>query len=119
MTTLAKVLAVAALTGIAAAAAPVSCGDLASAALPHVTILSAKNVAAGEFSAPEGSRGPVTAFKSMPAFCRVQASLKPVEDSDIRIEVWLPVAGWNNKLQSVGNGAWGGVIGYTALATAL
>jgi len=100
-----KLLAVVALSGLAAVGAPVSCDSLASAALPQVTIISAKNVAAGEFSAPEGFRGPTTAFKSLPAFCRVQASLKLTEDSDIRIEVWLPVAGWNNKLQSVGNGA--------------
>src|SRR5277367_546828 len=85
-----------ALSGLAAAGAPVSCENLASAALPHLAIISVKNVAAGEFSPPEGSRGPATAFKSLPAFCRVQAALKPVEDSDVRIEVWLPVAGWNN-----------------------
>jgi len=49
----------------------------------------------------------------------VQASLQPTADSDIGIEVWLPAAGWNNKLESVGNGAWAGVIVYPALATAL
>jgi len=49
----------------------------------------------------------------------VAASLKPTSDSDIRIEVWLPMAGWNGKLQSVGNGAWAGSISYPALATAL
>src|SRR5512141_1353737 len=121
MKTAAKILVAMAFTGLLAAAAstPVSCDSLTSAALPHVTITSAKSVGAGEFSPPEGARGPAAAFKALPAFCRVQASLKPSEDSDIRIEVWLPAAGWNNKLQSVGNGAWGGVIGYPALATAL
>src|SRR6185369_13770769 len=121
MKTPVRILAALVFAGLLASAAdtPVSCDSLASTALPHVTITSAKSVAAGEFSPPEGSRGPATAFKSLPAFCRVQASLTPAEDSDIRIEVWLPIAGWNNKLQSVGNGAWGGVIGYPALATAL
>jgi feruloyl esterase len=116
-----KILAAMAFTGLLALAAgtPVSCDSLASTALPHITITSAKSVGAGEFSPPEGSRVAATAFQSLLAFCRVQASLKPGEDSDIRIEVWLPMAGWNNKLQSVGNGAWGGVIGYPALATAL
>jgi feruloyl esterase len=115
-----KILAAIAFTGLLAFAAdtPVSCESLAATSLPQVRIISAKSVAAGEFSAPEGSRAP-DAFKALPSFCRVQAAIKPVDDSDIRIEVWLPTAGWNLKLQSVGNGAWGGVIGYAALATAL
>jgi feruloyl esterase len=58
-------------------------------------------------------------FKSLPAFCRVAATLKPVSDSEIRIEVWMPASGWNGKLQSVGNGAWAGSISYPALGTAL
>ncbi len=97
------------------------CGSLTSLALLHSTILSAKTVAAGEFALPTPGRGPNpnAAFKKLPAFCRVAASLKPTSDSDIRIEVWLPMAGWNGKMQSVGNGAWGGVISYPALATAL
>ena len=89
------------------------CESLTSLALPHSTILSAKTVGAGEFTPPT----PV--FQKLPAFCRVAASLKPTADSDIRIEVWLPVAGWNGKLESVGNGAWAGVISYPALAAAL
>jgi feruloyl esterase len=36
-----------------------------------------------------------------------------------RIEVWLPTAGWNQKLQAVGNGGWAGVISYGALAEAV
>ncbi len=31
----------------------------------------------------------------------------------------MPASGWNGKLQSVGNGAWAGTIGYPAMATAL
>jgi len=102
-----------------ASAAP--CESLTSSALPHSTILSAKTVAAGEFTLPTPGRGsnPNAAFQKLPAFCRVVASLKPTSDSDIRIEVWLPMAGWNGKLESVGNGAWAGVVSYPALATAL
>lgn len=59
-------------------------------------------------------------FKTLPEFCRVAATLKPTSDSEIKIEVWMPAAGsWNEDLQSVGNGAWGGSIGYTAMASAL
>jgi len=97
------------------------CEKITSLALPHTTILSAKQVDAGAFTLPTPGRGsnPNAAFKSLPAFCRVAAALKPTADSDIRIEVWLPVGGWNGKLESVGNGAWAGVISYPALATAL
>jgi feruloyl esterase len=95
-------------TAISAAA---SCENLASLSLPHTTITLTEPVAAGEFRPP--------AFKKLPAFCRVAATLKPTTDSDIKIEVWMPQSGWNGKLQSVGNGAWAGTIGYQALATAL
>ena len=45
--------------------------------------------------------------------------LSPTNDSDIRVEVWLPTSGWNGKLQAVGNGGWAGSISYTALAAAV
>jgi feruloyl esterase len=45
--------------------------------------------------------------------------LTPTSDSDIRIEVWLPVSNWNQKLQSVGNGGWAGSLSYGAMAAAL
>ena len=90
----------------AAPAFSASCDSLAALALPSATITSAQVVAAGEFKAPAGNQKGkgANAFASLPAFCRVAATLKPTSDSDIKIEVWLPVAGWNNKLQSVGNG---------------
>src|SRR5665213_1314807 len=99
-----------------------TCESLASLGLPNATITLAQPVAAGEFTPPGKTAGgppPTVAYKDLPAFCRVAASLKPTSDSDIRIEVWLPMAGWNGKLQSVGNGAWAGSISYPALATAL
>jgi feruloyl esterase len=45
--------------------------------------------------------------------------LKPTDDSDIKVEVWLPVTGWNGKFQAVGNGGWAGTISYPAMAEAL
>ena len=47
------------------------------------------------------------------------ARLTPTPDSDIRIEVWLPLSGWNRKVQAVGNGGLGGAIPYAALAAAV
>jgi feruloyl esterase len=93
-----------------------TCDRLATPSLPNATLTSAL-VAAGRFTPPGGGAAP--AFDSLPAFCRVTAALHPTSDSDIRLEVWLPVDGWNGKLQSVGNGAWAGTVPYPALGTAL
>jgi feruloyl esterase len=101
--------------------AATNCGDLASLALPNMTVTSATEIAAGEFTPPTPGRGPnaANAFKKVPAFCRIMARLKPTSDSDIKIEVWMPASGWNGKLESVGNGGFAGSIGYPALGTAV
>ena len=100
----------------AAAAAP--CESLASLSLPNATITMARTVAAGQFSPPAGTDARA-GFNNLPAFCRVTATLKPSSDSDIRIEVWLPVTGWNGNFQPAGNGGWGGSINYPDLAEIL
>jgi feruloyl esterase len=68
-------------------------------------------------SAPPG-QGP-NVFQTLPAFCRVAATLTPSSDSDIKIEVWLPAKNWNGKFQAIGNSGWGGYISYPAMARAL
>jgi len=101
-----------------AAAAP--CEDLNALPLSGGAVTGATVVAAGAFSLLDGPGGPVSAaFASLPAFCRVAATLRPTTDSDIRIEVWLPAVGWNGKFQAVGNGGWAGVIPYSSLARAV
>ncbi|MEQ1908629.1 MAG: tannase/feruloyl esterase family alpha/beta hydrolase [Vicinamibacterales bacterium] len=101
------------------AAAGTTCEALRSFAVSGGRIDRADPVAAGAFQAP-GSRSAASgAFSKLPAFCRVAATLTPSSDSDIKVEVWLPLSGWNNKLQAVGNGGWAGTIGYPALGNAL
>ncbi len=63
-----------------------------------------------------GGAAPVNVYATVPAFCRVAATLKPTADSEIKIEVWMPLTNWNNKMLSVGNGAWAGSISYSAMA---
>ncbi len=102
------------------AAAAASCESLSSVKLPHTTITLAQAVAAGAFTLPTtGQPAGGQAFSRLPAFCRVAATLAPSPDSDIKIEVWLPSAGWNGKFQAVGNGGWAGSISYPAMSTAL
>jgi feruloyl esterase len=102
-----------------------SCESLTSLSLPDATITKAEIVAAGAFKAPPpvGPAPPIdfgpVSYADVPAFCRVFATLKPTSDSDIKVEVWLPVAGWNGKFEAVGGGGWAGVISYSAMADAI
>jgi len=95
------------------------CENLKALALPSAGVTLAQAVEPGGF-APQGGGGRgADAFKRLPAFCRVAATIRPSADSEIKIEVWLPESNWNGKLNSVGNGAWAGTISYPAMATAL
>jgi feruloyl esterase len=109
---------------LSAAAVPLSaatCESLSSLSLPDTSVTLAQKIGAGEFTPPAGrgggGRGPN--YKELPAFCRVQASIKPTADSDIRIEVWLPLENWNGRFEGTGNGGWAGSVGLTELANAL
>lgn len=128
-------------TPVAAAA---TCDSLAMLVLQRARVTSAQTVAAGAFTPPApvvapgrdgagraGARGGAARgagrganqpnpYATLPAFCRVAATLTPSNDSDIKIEVWLPdTAAWNGKFQAVGNGGWAGTIAYPAMAAAL
>lgn len=94
------------------------CENLKAQKLTRATIVSAESVAAGAFLPPgvDANTTAGAAFKNMPAFCRVLLDAAPTTDSAIRIEVWMPAAGWNGKFQGVGNGGYAGDIGYAALA---
>jgi feruloyl esterase len=111
-------LAILAVTALPVFSAP--CESLVSLKLPNAKITSANTVAAGAFT-PPAPAGPVAAaqFSTLPAFCRVAATLTPSSDSDIKVEIWLPANNWNGKFQAVGNGGWAGVISYSALAEAV
>jgi tannase/feruloyl esterase len=92
----------------------------ASLKLTNAKITSAHAVSAGRFTPPAAPGGEAPkAIADLPAFCRVELTLTPSTDSDIKSEAWLPLAGWNGKFQQVGNGAWAGSIQYGALADAL
>jgi feruloyl esterase len=105
-----------------ARAAATPCEDLVALRLPHTEITAATAIASGAFAPPPGAiggAGVAAAYAGLPAFCRVQATLRPTSDSDIRIEVWLPAENWNGHLQAVGNGAFMSGIFYGSLAAAV
>src|SRR3989454_10556616 len=113
------VVAVSAVIPIKALEAAAKCESLSNLTLSNATITTAQTIEAGQFAEPARGNGQGPNFKDLPAFCRVMATVKPSNDSDIKIEVWLPVSGWNGKFQAVGNGGWAGVISYPAMAEAL
>lgn len=103
----------------AAAFAADSCEKLSLLKIPKATITAAQTIAPGTFTGPEdpnSGRDLSTLFKSLPGFCRVSAMAKPTADSDIKIEVWLPISGWNGKLRGLGNGGFAGQIDNRQLA---
>ena len=65
-----------------------------------------------------GGKG-VPPFAALPAFCRVTATLRPSPSSDIRMELWLPVAGWNGNFRGTSPNGLGGVINYNAMGVGL
>lgn len=94
-----------------------TCESLERLSLAKTTITMAQSVAAGAFSSPDDGRReapPPADFTQLPAFCRVAATLGPSTDSDIKIEVWMPLDNWNGKFQGVGNGGLAGYIIFTS-----
>ena len=91
------------------------CKKLSQLSSPTVLITLA-GVVDGRDLALEGKGN---ALQNLQPFCRVAAELKPTPDSDIHVEVWLPVAQWNGKFMAIGSGGWGGSISYGEMADAL
>jgi feruloyl esterase len=106
----------------APAVSAASCESLASLSLPNATIASAQLVAAGAFTTPaprRGGEGAASAFKDLPAFCRVTGSVKRAGDTDVKIEVWMPAEKWTGDFQPAASGFAGGTIGYAGMSQIL
>jgi len=117
--TLGAILGVALLAArLTGTSAPQACESLLSLTAQNTTITLAEVIPPNGFS--RQASGPAQpAVTNSIAFCRVAATLTPSPDSDIKIEVWMPVSGWNGKFQAVGNGGWAGTISYPAMNEAL
>src|SRR5262249_10651754 len=108
-----------------AQADPPPCETLSTLSIAQTKVLGAETVPAGAFKLPvelpPWMAGVAGIFKTLPTFCRVILKATPSADSDIRIEVWLPVhlEDWNGKLQAYGNGGFAGMIDYPNLAAAV
>lgn len=99
-----------------------SCERLSQLKLTSAKVTLAQAVAAGTFQGPPAaySGQDISAFyKSLPAFCRVTVTATPSSDSEIKIEVWMPMSGWNNRLEGLGNGGFAGLIDYQGLGVSM
>ena len=105
------------LMAIEPALAQQACSELSALSLPHTTIMSAAIVPEGPIPQPAifGNAPPIVA----PERCEVHAITRPTKDSEIHLEVWLPVSGWNGKYLQIGNGGWAGSINRTGLISPL
>jgi tannase/feruloyl esterase len=92
------------------------CPLLSKLQLPHTTINSATLVSSAEATALRLTSGPV-----LPDFCRVVAHVRSAPDSDIGIEIWLPVTGWTGVFHGNGNGGFAGDLqaGYGGMVSGL
>jgi feruloyl esterase len=92
-----------------------ACEKLADFKLSHYVITSAAIAPEANIAPPFPGAPSVTA----PARCEVKAVSRPTSDSEIKIEVWLPIKEWNGKYYQVGNGGWAGVVPLTAMVAPL
>ena len=65
-----------------------------------------------------GGKG-IPPFSALPAFCRVAATLTPSPSSDIRMEMWMPIAGWNGNFRGTSPNGLGGLLNYNAMGVGL
>ncbi len=100
---------------IGVADAGAKCRSLVNLRLRDTTIVSAVLV-----------DDPAATFKSsalsdLPPFCRVVARVKSAPDSDIGVEVWLPVRNWAGVFHGNGNGGFAGTLsaGYGSMLSGL
>lgn len=110
--TLAGAVALTLLTVSPSLAAP--CEQLLGLQIANTTIANAEPQAEGSFAPPSGA--PIT---DLPAFCRVRGVVSPVPGSRVGLELWLPQAGWNGKVEMVGNGGYSSAIAYKAMGPLL
>ena len=98
------------------------CAQLTGLKVSNASITTAKTYAAGMFVGPPN---PFTGadesdlYKKLPAFCRVVAVASPTSDSNITIEVWMPLGAWNGRLLGLGNGGCAGLIVTDVLGPAM
>ena len=95
-----------------------SCSRLMNLPLVKARIISANLVSAAALPADAGQKPPESV--EVAAHCEVKAVATPSSDSEINIEVWLPLpSAWNGKYMQLGSGGWGGSTSIRGMVTPL
>ena len=91
------------------------CSSLSSLGLRDTTIESATIVDDAATSLK------IKGLSGLLPFCRVVAHVRAAPDSDVRVEVWLPLQGWAGVFHGNGNGGFGGTLeaGYGGMVAGL
>jgi feruloyl esterase len=119
ISTISSLIAFCAISSIAQTKDSSLCTGLESLELPNAKVTGAAIVPAASFPLRAGVDDNASSL-DLPAYCRVTVTIKPKTDSDIGVEVWLPVAEWNEKLLGTGNVNWcGGGINRLQMALGL
>src|SRR5882757_4368067 len=102
----ALVFAVLFLARLAAAATPgETCAALAHRDFQHFSVTVTKLEESGRLEPTERGHT-LPAISGLRGFCRVHGVSHPVPGSEIGIDVWLPLEGWNHRLHVLGNGSY-------------
>lgn len=86
------------------------CQALTGTAVDSITTVTSASIVSGSFTPPDGQ----AALTGLPEMCRVVGVIKPVPESNIKFEVWMPTV-WNKKFLSSFEGGFGGAVRYPDL----
>ncbi|MBV8593413.1 MAG: tannase/feruloyl esterase family alpha/beta hydrolase [Caulobacteraceae bacterium] len=92
-----------------------ACEGLKGRTIGGATITLAESVAGGSVTPDRVSPTPFGREKTITGvapICRVVASAHPSADSDVVMEVWMPLSDWNGRFVMWGNGGGAGFISY-------
>jgi feruloyl esterase len=99
----------------AAAFAQTPCERLTTLKVFGTTLIRAEAIAAGAFT----TTPPDPSFKTLPAFCRVEAVVHRDNDTGVKFELWMPLQNWNGEFRPAASGFAGGAITYAGMAANL
>ncbi len=89
------------------------CAEVSQLVNPSLDITVAEYIDKGKFKAPDNK------LYELPAFCRIRATAKPTDTSNIVFELWMPTGTWNGRYRQLGNSGYSGSIQFGPMADSL
>lgn len=82
---------------------------------PHIIINDIEDITNGNFIEPYSQK----IMTGLPPFRRISLISRPTSESNIGIEVWMPIENWNGRFLGTGTGGGAGYINFWALEIGL